>query len=66
MELFTDLISNVGFPIACVIGMFAMWNRELKSHREESAKFSTAIENNTAVINELKEYMKEIRRNVGC
>lgn len=65
MELFTDLISNVGFPIACVIGMFVMWNRELKNHQEESARFSTAIENNTAVMNELKEYIKESRENDG-
>ena len=65
MEMFTDLISNVGFPIACVIGMFIMWNKEQNTHKEETTRYAEAIENNTQVINELKDIIKEIKNNVG-
>lgn len=47
------LISNMGFPIACVIAMFYMWNKERESHKEESDKWVEAINNNTMVMKEL-------------
>lgn len=52
MEI-VDLISNVGFPIACVIGL-AVYVRELNTqHREEVNSLREAIENNTLVISKL-------------
>lgn len=47
------LISNMGFPIACVCAMFWMWNKERESHKEESDKWVQAINNNTQVMKEL-------------
>lgn len=49
----STLISNMGFPIACVCAMFFMWNKERESHKEESDKWVQAINNNTQVMKEL-------------
>lgn len=48
-----SMISNLGFPIACVIGL-ALYVRELTSqHKNEVDELRTAIENNTLVISKL-------------
>ena len=49
-EVISNLISNLGFPIACVVAMFWMWNKERESHKEESDKWIEAINNNTRVM----------------
>ena len=56
----SQLIGNLGFPIACVIGMFWMWNKERESHKEESDKWIEAINNNTSVMEKvLAKFDKE-------
>lgn len=47
------LIANMGFPIACVIAMFYMWNKEREDHKAEMEKVSSAIVNNTMALNTL-------------
>ena len=51
----TSLISSVGFPIACVIAMFWMWNSERESHMSEMKEITQAIQNNTLAITKLTE-----------
>lgn len=46
----TTLISNMGFPIACVIAMFYMWNKEREEHKVETEKLADAINNNTKMM----------------
>lgn len=55
MELDTiqSLISNMGFPIACVVAMFTMLNKEREEHKQESDKWTEAINNNTRVLEKL-------------
>lgn len=55
---FVTLISNVGFPIACVVAMFYMWNKEREEHKAESEKWVDAINNNTLVMKEISERLK--------
>ena len=50
----STLVSNVGFPIACVCILFWFLWLERKTHREETQRFAEAIENNTIVIREVK------------
>lgn len=38
-----QIIQSLGFPIACVVAMFAMWQREVKSHNEEMEKLRTTL-----------------------
>lgn len=57
MQAVTQLISNVGFPIACVIAMFYMWDKERTEHKTESERWVEALNNNTNVIQKLIDKM---------
>ena len=50
-----NIVSNVGFPIACVAVMFYQMEQERKSHKEESDKWIEAINNNTKVMEKVLE-----------
>lgn len=51
----TNIVSNVGFPIACVAVMFYQMEQERKSHKEECDKWVEAINNNTKVMEKVLE-----------
>lgn len=57
MEQISSIISNVGFPIACVIMMFHMWDKERQEHKAEADKWIEAINNNTNVMQRLIDKM---------
>lgn len=59
-DIITQLISNLGFPIACVIAMFFMWNKERADHKEESEKWMEAINNNTIVMREISARLESL------
>ena len=44
MEEVIQIIQSLGFPIACVIAMFVMWQTEVKKHDEEMDKIRTTLE----------------------
>ena len=50
-----SLIANLGFPIACVIAMFWMLNKESENHKEEMQKVTEALNNNTLALTELRD-----------
>lgn len=50
-----ELISNVGFPIACVIAMGYYVKDLTREHKEEVEQLRGAIENNTLIITKLYE-----------
>lgn len=54
----TTAIQNLGFPIACVIAMFYMLNKEREDHKAESDKWTEAIHNNTIAMTQLTDYIK--------
>lgn len=60
-EAISTFVSNLGFPIACVCAMFYMWNKEREEHAEEAKRFTEAINNNTQVMNEIKEALAHAR-----
>ena len=47
---FITFISQLGFPIACVIAMFYLLEKERQEHKEESEKWVEAINNNTRIM----------------
>lgn len=53
INVISQIISNLGFPIACVIAMFWMLNKERDAHKAETADLSKAIENNTNVMTQI-------------
>lgn len=48
-----QLISSLGFPIACCIAMFWQNNKLNENHKEETNKLNEAINNNTIALNHL-------------
>lgn len=54
----SQLISTVGFPIACVCAMFYMWDKERESHKAEMDKVTEAVNNNTLALTKLEEHLK--------
>lgn len=48
-----QIISSLGFPIACCVAMFWQNNKLNESHKEETAKLNEAINNNTIALNHL-------------
>lgn len=55
---FSTLIAQLGFPIACCIALFWYINKQSKQHKEEMDKMSEAINNNTAVMNEVLKQLQ--------
>ena len=53
------LISDLGFPIACVIAMFWMMNKEREDHKEEMKKVTEALNNNTLALTELRDMISK-------
>ena len=52
-QIVTQLVSNLGFPIACVCVMFWQQNEERKNHAAESEKWVEALNRNTVAIERL-------------
>lgn len=44
MQDIVSIIQSLGFPIACVVAMFAMWQSEVKAHKEEMEKMRVTME----------------------
>ena len=53
MSTVTTAIGTLGFPIVGCIAMFVLLLKIIKTHKEESAKMTEAINNNTTVIRAL-------------
>lgn len=58
IELLQTLIGSLGFPIACVIAMFWMWNKEREDHKEEISKVTEALNNNTQALIKIEESLR--------
>lgn len=58
IELLQTLIGTLGFPIACVIAMFWMWNKEREDHKQEVNKMTEALNNNTQALIKIEELLR--------
>lgn len=56
-----QLISTLGFPIACAIAMFYMWNKEREDHKMEMQNMTDALNNNTQALIKIEEFLKNGR-----
>lgn len=59
MAEFVQIISNVGFPIACCIFLYIHMNKQTELHHDEINILSEAINNNTAAVNQLRERLNK-------
>ena len=58
INVFTQLIGNVGVPVACLCAVFYLWNRETESHKEEMDNLTKALNDNTLVIQKLLDKLE--------
>ncbi len=54
----TQIVSNLGVPVACLIAMFWLMNKEREDHKNESGRFVEAINNNTVIMTKLAERLE--------
>lgn len=59
IDIVKELISNVGFPIACACMMFWEMEQERKAHKEESATWVEALNRNTNVMEKILNKLEE-------
>lgn len=52
-NVIVQLVSSLGFPIACCIAMFRQNNKLNESHKSEMNKLNEAINNNTIALNHI-------------
>lgn len=57
-EQIISLIGNYAFPICCCIYLFWSSSKERESHKEEMDKVTTALNNNTLALTELKDMVQ--------
>ena len=50
-----EIISTVGFPIACCIAMFVQQSKMSENHKNEMSEMKSAIDNNTIALTKLIE-----------
>lgn len=48
-----QIVSSLGFPIACCVAMFWQNNKLNESHKAEVSKLNEAINNNTIALNHI-------------
>lgn len=48
MDGIIQIIQSLGFPIACVVALFAMWQSEVKAHDQEMEKMRATLEQQSA------------------
>jgi hypothetical protein len=53
----TGFISQLGVPVALLIAMFWLLDKERSDHKEEMKNLTTAINNNTIALTKLIERM---------
>lgn len=53
LQAILTAISNLGFPIVCVIVMFYLQNREREAHAKEAEQWVEALNNNTIVMEKI-------------
>ena len=61
-QLVLQAISTVGFPIVSFFAVAFLWYRETQMHKEETQKFVEALNNNTLVMEQIKEVLTDGER----
>ena len=66
MEVYNAIIqavSTVGFPIVCSGALFWLMNKQSTEHKEEMTQLKDVISQNTVVLAELKQMIKDMQNN---
>lgn len=56
----TQLLSNVGFPVAVCIALFFYMEKQNERHQQETDKLNETVQSNTKVLTELCTLIKTL------
>ena len=56
----TQLVSNVGFPVAVCIALFFYMEKQNERHQQETDKLNETVQSNTKVLPELCTLIKTL------
>lgn len=56
----TQLVSNVGFPVAVCIALFSYMEKQNERHQQETDKLNETVQSNTKVLTELCTLIKTL------
>lgn len=59
VDTIIQIISNVGFPIACTTALYVQLAKEQESHKEEMNALRDVIQSNTVALVELREKLND-------
>ena len=59
-QMIAQLVSSLGFPIVAAAALFWFINRQEDRHKEEMNSMRETLEENTSVLNSLKELIQII------
>lgn len=60
IDSITQLISNVGFPVAVCIALFFYMEKQNERHQQETDKLNETVQSNTKVLTELCTLIKTL------
>lgn len=60
IDSITQLVSNVGFPVAVCIALFFYMERQNERHQQETDKLNETVQSNTKVLTELCTLIKTL------
>ena len=55
VNVITQLIGSLGFPIAACVALFYRMNKQDEQHKEEMTKITESLNNNTIALTRLSE-----------
>lgn len=61
IQVITQAISTVGFPIAVSCALLYLLNKNNEEHKEEVNSLKDAINNNTQVLSRILEHFNDIK-----
>ena len=56
----TNIISNVGFPVAVCVALFFYMEKQNERHQQETDKLNETVQSNTKVLTELCTLIKTL------
>lgn len=59
--MITELVQNLGFPIACCVALFWRNSKLEQSHKEDLKALETSIQANTTVMNAILSEVQHIK-----
>ena len=60
IDSITQLVSDVGFPVAVCIALFFYMERQNERHQQETDKLNETVQSNTKVLTELCTLIKTL------